>query len=206
MKHVLYSSLFSSSISICEQKLKYWAAKCKIQPSDIQYIITYGTVQMLHIRSHRILTLFVVKTTLIHQLPTLHTMCAFSLYQDGVFSYLQCFGTGNIVHSRFQQYLTTFFSLFWKIARRGLSLFSQQTLQWTKNVLRVRKKIWNLNANISQYYILLVSVTFARSWSAEKNIAKITIIIFGKFLSTTPIWIWTPSEEVKILVNIFETV
>ncbi len=89
MKRVLHSSLFSLWISICEQKLKYWAAKCKIQPFD-NPIHNYLRYTMLYIRSRWILTLFVVKTTLVHQLPTLYAMCAFTLYWDGVFSYLQC--------------------------------------------------------------------------------------------------------------------
>ncbi len=60
---------------------------------------------MLYIRSRWIPTLFVVKTTLVHLFPTLHTKCAFTLYRDGVFSlsavYLNSSGTfrtPNIVH------------------------------------------------------------------------------------------------------------
>ncbi len=45
---------------------------------------------MLYVRSCWIPTLCVVKTTLVHQLPTLHGMCAFTLYRDKVFSYLHC--------------------------------------------------------------------------------------------------------------------
>ncbi len=89
MKHVLHSSLFSSLISICEQKLKYWAAKRKIQPfnNPVQNHLRY---LILYVRLHWIPILFVVKTTLVHLLPTLHAMCAFTLCWDGVFSYLQC--------------------------------------------------------------------------------------------------------------------
>ncbi len=87
MIHVLHS-LFSSLISICEQRLKYWVAKCKIQHFDNS--IHNQRYTMLYIHSHWIPTLFVVKTTLVHQLPTLHAMCAFTLYQDGIVSYLQC--------------------------------------------------------------------------------------------------------------------
>ncbi len=98
MKHVLHSSLFSSSISICEQKLKYWAAKRKIQSSD-NPIHNHLRYTMLYIRSHWIPILFVVKTTLVHQLPTLRAMCAFLFYRDGVFSYLPC---SWIVQERFE--------------------------------------------------------------------------------------------------------
>ncbi len=89
MKHVLHSSLFPSSISICEQKLKYWAGKCKIQQFD-NLIHNHLRYTMLYIRSRWIPTIFVVKTALVHLLPTLYAMCASTLYQDGVFSYLQC--------------------------------------------------------------------------------------------------------------------
>ncbi len=89
MKHILHSSLFSLSIFICEQKLRYWAAKCKLQPFD-NAIHNHLRYTMLYIRSRWIPTIFVVKTTLVHQLPTLHAMCAFTLYRYGVFSYLQC--------------------------------------------------------------------------------------------------------------------
>ncbi len=89
MKHVLHSSLLFSSISICEQKLKYWAAKHKKQAFD-NPIHNHLRYTMLYVSSCWIPTLFVVKTTLVHQLPTLHAMCAFTLYQDGIFSYLQC--------------------------------------------------------------------------------------------------------------------
>ncbi len=88
-KHVLHSSLFSSSISICEQKLKYWAAKCNIQSFD-NPIHNPPQYTILYVRSHSLPTLFVGKTTLVHQLPTLHAVCAFTLYRDGVFSYMQC--------------------------------------------------------------------------------------------------------------------
>ncbi len=98
MKHVLHSSLFSSSISICEQKLRYWAVKRKIQPFD-DPIYNHLRYAMLYVHSCWIPTLFVVKTTLVHELPTLHAMCAFMLYQDGVFSYLQC---SWIVQERFE--------------------------------------------------------------------------------------------------------
>ncbi len=89
MTYVLHASLFSSWISICEQKLKYWAAKCKIQPFD-NPTRNHLRYTMLYIRSRWIPILFVVKTTLVHQLPTLHAVCAFTLYQNGVFPYLQC--------------------------------------------------------------------------------------------------------------------
>ncbi len=45
---------------------------------------------MLYLHSRWIPTLFVVETILVHQLSTLHAMCEFTLYQDGVFLYLQC--------------------------------------------------------------------------------------------------------------------
>ncbi len=45
---------------------------------------------MLYVHSHWIPNLFVMKTTIVQQSPTLHAMCAFTLYRDGVFSYLQC--------------------------------------------------------------------------------------------------------------------
>ncbi len=98
MKHVLHSSLFSSSIFICEQKLRYWAAKRKIQSFDnpVHNRLQYT---MLYIHSCWIPTLFVVKTTLVHQLPTLHAICVFTLYWDGGFLYLQC---SWIVQERFE--------------------------------------------------------------------------------------------------------
>ncbi len=89
MKHDLHSSLFFSSISICGEKLKYWAAKHNIQPFD-NPIHNHLRYTMLYIRSRWIPALFLVKTTLVHQLRTLHAMCAFTLYGDGVFSYRQC--------------------------------------------------------------------------------------------------------------------
>ncbi len=62
----------------------------------IQYTITY--YKHCCTCSRWILTLFVVKTTLVHQLSTLHAMCAFTLYRNEVFSYLQC---SWIVQERF---------------------------------------------------------------------------------------------------------
>ncbi len=44
---------------------------------------------MLYVCSRLIPALFVVKITLVYQLPTLHAMCAFTLYWDGIFLYLQ---------------------------------------------------------------------------------------------------------------------
>ncbi len=84
MKHVLHSSLFSLLISICEQKLKYGAAKSKIQLFD-NPIHNHIRYTMLYVHLRWIATLFVAKTPLVHQLPTLHAMCAFTLYWDGVF-------------------------------------------------------------------------------------------------------------------------
>ncbi len=102
MKHVLHSSLFFSSISIYEHKFKYWAAQRKIQPFD-NLIHNHLRYTMLYVRSRWIPTLFVVKTTLVHQLPTLHATCAFTLYWDGFFSYLQC---AWIVQKRFKPRLS----------------------------------------------------------------------------------------------------
>ncbi len=124
-----HSSPMLLHISICEQKLKYWASKRKIQPFD--YPI-YN-----HLRYTMLYPLCCENYTSL-QLPTLHTACTFMLYRDGVFSYLQC---SWIVKERFEPGISEYrslptptisdnlFSLSWKIAVRGLLLFSQRTLQ-----------------------------------------------------------------------------
>ncbi len=90
MKDVFHSSLLSSSISICEQKLNYWTAKT--QYTTVNHPIhNHLWFTMMYIRSRWIPILFVMKTTLVHQLPTLYAVYAFTLYWAGVFSYLQCF-------------------------------------------------------------------------------------------------------------------
>ncbi len=61
----------------------------KYKPFD-NPIHNHQRYTMLYIHSRWITTLCVAKTTLVHQLTTLHTMRAFTLYRDGVFSYLQC--------------------------------------------------------------------------------------------------------------------
>ncbi len=86
MPYILLCSLFRSPF--VNKSLSTEQPNAKYNRLMVQYTVTWYT--MLYIRSCWIPTLFVVKTTLVHQLPTLHAMCWFTLYWDGVFSYLPC--------------------------------------------------------------------------------------------------------------------
>ncbi len=170
MKHVLHSSLFSSPISICEQKRKYWAAKCKIQSFD-NPIHNHLRYTMLYIRSHWIPTLFVVKTTLVHQSTTLHAMCAFMLYQDGVFSYLQC---SLIVQKRFEARIS-FITCSNNIWTSFVALL-KNCYAWTIAVFTTNPSIIELNRKLMKSYGLLC---LKRVLYLHVRISKISIGIWS---------------------------
>ncbi len=132
MSYILLCSLCQSPF--VNKRLSTEQLKRNIQPFDnpIHNPLWYT---MLYIHSRWIPILFVVKTTLVHQLPTLHAMCAFALHQDGVFSYLQC---SWIVQELFEPRISfitcsnniwqPFFALL-KNCYAWTMLFSQGTLQ-----------------------------------------------------------------------------
>ncbi len=134
IKHVLHSSLFSLSIYICEQKLKYWAAKCKIQPSD-NPIHNHLRYTMLYARSRWIPTLFVVKITLVRAAANFACYVCIHTLPGWSFFYLQ---RSWIVQERFEHGISfitcsdniwQLFLLPWKIVMRRPLLFSRRTLQ-----------------------------------------------------------------------------
>ncbi len=100
------------------------------------------------IHNHLWCTIYVVKTTLVRQLPTLRAMFAFTLYRDGVFSFLNSSGTfwnWNIVHYLLQQYLTTFFSSPQKLLCVDYCCFHNEPFNLVKTwkiIVEVLGKIW----------------------------------------------------------------